>query len=169
MQSGVYGFDEGEEQESGKDLVLLSSNNGNPSGNKLLAQLFWEMRHFSIGLLQNRNYAVWERMIILGLCFEKIQQLKDSHGDPKAISQAIGEYHVYATDGGFKGAFSDNPVNLAFKFMLVTELFLKRLDASSADPLFGEVFRSLLEFFRTVGATSDQQLTAAYLQARGQH
>ncbi len=36
---------------------------------------FWDIRIFSIGLLQNRNYSLADRLIVLGIVYKKIEEL----------------------------------------------------------------------------------------------
>ncbi|MEJ8552662.1 flagellin lysine-N-methylase [Tepidibacter sp. Z1-5] len=39
-----------------------------------IEKYFWNLRIFTIEVLQNREYSLWERLIILGLFYEKVQK-----------------------------------------------------------------------------------------------
>lgn len=43
-----------------------------------LQKYFWDIRIFSIGLLQNRNYSLEDRLIILGIVYKKIEELNEN-------------------------------------------------------------------------------------------
>lgn len=49
----------------------LSTASDQPNGS--VTQFFWELRIFSIQVLQNRSYSLAERLIILGLFYQKVQ------------------------------------------------------------------------------------------------
>ncbi len=163
---GYMEFDEGLEEETGRDIIALAFRTDERITASRPQQLFWTIRHFTVGLLQNRDYAVWERMMILGLCLEKIQGQLDQNARLSEITQTLEEYGARARSRGYVGAMKDIPLKLAMKMTLVSKLFAKRLGMGGADALFGEAFCSLVAHFQNADADEGERFSAAYLQAR---
>ena len=70
------GIDFEEVEESGDSRIipnLVLNTSGMQSKN--INASFWELRTFSIQLLKSRDYSIWERLIILGLFINNLQEL----------------------------------------------------------------------------------------------
>ncbi|MGL4874042.1 MAG: flagellin lysine-N-methylase [Clostridium sp.] len=55
---------------------------------KEMKDYFWELRIFSIGLLQNEDYNIEEKLIILGMFYENLKEIKD-------VKRLINRYSRY--------------------------------------------------------------------------
>ena len=64
--------------EEDKNIRIKLHNNFDTEGHLFLhkpERYFWDIRIFSISLLQNRNYDIGERLIILGIVYKRIESL----------------------------------------------------------------------------------------------
>lgn len=67
---------------------------------------FWELRMFTISLLQNREYKLWERLIILGLFYNSLEEkLKTEKID--YIPEQISYFTKNIMTGVYKDALKD--------------------------------------------------------------
>jgi lysine-N-methylase len=80
---------------SNKDDVRVSRNINTKKNmeSKSIEKYFWEIRMFSVNLLQNRNYTISERLIILGLFIENINNLV-LDGRESQIKNTIVSYNL---------------------------------------------------------------------------
>ncbi|MCY6370409.1 flagellin lysine-N-methylase [Clostridium ganghwense] len=70
--------------------VILDTNSDNE-----IFKYFWNLREVSIDILQNRNFEVWQRLLILGLILDKVQNAVDNGEEetiPSVIEQSIEKY-----------------------------------------------------------------------------
>lgn len=158
-------FDEGQEDESARNIIQTTFSSQHQYWVDKPQSLFWQIRNFAIGLLQNREYPVWKRMVILGLCFENIQRQIDNHVGPSEISATIAAYDTHVHNGVYKDSMKEVPLNVMFKLRLVSEFFFDRLRMGRTDDLFGGSFHSLLQYLSSLDASTEQELTTSYLQA----
>lgn len=64
-------FDEIEDKLDNHNLILKNLNAKSANNAE---KYFWELRIFSIDILQNRAYSLWERLILLGMFYEQISE-----------------------------------------------------------------------------------------------
>lgn len=83
--------------------------------------LFLELRSFTIGLLQNRDYTIEERLIILGLFIEDIKGQYE-----KNILEIIEKYNFNIAMKHYKGIIdninTDNMIDIEIKYGIKTYL-----------------------------------------------
>ena len=60
-------------------------------------EIFFELRNFAIGLLQNRDYSIEERLLVLGMFIEDVSDKKDND-----ILQVINNYTLKINNGIFE-------------------------------------------------------------------
>lgn len=66
-------FNEIEESVEERNAINKRLNTVSDQPHQQIAQYFWELRIFSIQVLQNRSYTLAERLIILGLFYQKAE------------------------------------------------------------------------------------------------
>lgn len=88
---------------------------------------FWPLRIFSISLLQNRTYPLWQRLTILGLFCQAFEQL----ADPNEIPAVIEQYTNYITQGAFREELELIPTKDDVQLDLFGQLMGLRLEAGS--------------------------------------
>ncbi|MDU1444032.1 MAG: flagellin lysine-N-methylase [Clostridium cochlearium] len=87
---------------------------------------FWQIRIFSLSLLQNRNYTLWQRLIILGMTYEKIEELS-LNNLTKDIPIMLETMEGVIEDQSMKDGLRNIPNNNQIQMRLVKELMDKKL------------------------------------------
>ncbi|MDF2652671.1 MAG: lysine-N-methylase [Paenibacillus sp.] len=120
-------FDEIEDELSGK-INVSKVMNLNESIKSKLEHYFWELRIFTIQVLQNRSYSIADRLVILGFFYQKLAEIvREDQID--SIEQTIANYMTFVEDGSFKAALSEIPSNTAIQMELLKELADERFFA----------------------------------------
>lgn len=86
-----------------------------------LQNYFWDIRIFSLSLLQNRGYSMGERLIILGMVYRKIEDLY-ANGCTAEIPGLLETMSRSIETGALKGELEKVPVNLQIQMRLAKEL-----------------------------------------------
>jgi lysine-N-methylase len=121
----LMSFDETEDTDNARNLAKQSVVT-HGKGDNHLNYYFWELRIFTISLLQNRDYTISERLILLGMFYQKVQNLIDNNllnEIPKLIEEnkiKIGQKS--------QNRFSQIPKTTDIQIQLVKSI----LDASSS-------------------------------------
>ncbi|WP_411552408.1 flagellin lysine-N-methylase [Paenibacillus lautus] len=113
---------------------------------------FWEIRTFAIDLLQNRNYSISERMILLGMFCEKLSSVPDNSGN-SMILDIINNFKMRVTSVDTKEQLSTLPMITHVQIKLLKEMVLSR---KSNHERFNEYSRQTNAAFHI--GTTDQQL-----------
>lgn len=94
--------------------------------NKKVNKYFWHIRIFSLNLLQNRNYSLDERMIILGIVYEKLQILLDNK-KYEYIVGLLDEMEELINSMDLKNQLRNIPSNYDIQMRIAKELSDERL------------------------------------------
>lgn len=90
---------------------------------KLREKYFNEIRVFCIGLIQNRNYFIEERLAILGLFIKNINDITDE----SLLLETINTYNVNISNGEFnnllEGINTDKILDAQLEFL--TNIYIK--------------------------------------------
>lgn len=81
----------------------------------------WDLRIFTITLLQNRNYSLGERLIILGLFIKNVENLIEKQ-QVNYISNIISKYDEMIKDETLKDELNNIPTNLSIQMELMKEI-----------------------------------------------
>lgn len=81
----------------------------------------WELRIFTISTLQNRNYRLYQRLIILGMFYQKLQQYVSEELVDK-IPELIASYTNIVGDSSLKESISVIPVQYTIQMEMLKEL-----------------------------------------------
>lgn len=125
---------------------------------------FWELRIFTIQVLQNRAYTLSERLIILGLFYQKISEVADA-GQVKEIPQLIAHYTNFIDSGTFREELARIPANPAIQMELLKELADEKVLQGVNSSRYMECYA---QFLAGVSYTSDatvEEIAERYLQA----
>jgi lysine-N-methylase len=114
-------FDEIEEDDKSQNIIkyILETKGINSIGK--LSRYLWELRIFSISLIQNRNYRLWERLIILGLFMKKVSEYSDDKVLDK-IPQLIEQYNQTIASNALSLELDKIPTNLCIQMELMKEI-----------------------------------------------
>lgn len=92
LNTEIMEFDYNEEYLDINGMFLNYNLDENIENFNSLHEYFWDIRIFSIGLLQNRNFKLFERLVILGMVYKRIQQ-SISNENYIEISSIIDEFN----------------------------------------------------------------------------
>ncbi|GAE33037.1 flagellin lysine-N-methylase [Halalkalibacter akibai] len=87
---------------------------------------FWDLRVFSIGLMQNRNYSISERLILLGMFYNKLQTLIVK-GDFNKIPNLINDTNENIIQKNDKEGFKKIPTSIEIQVNLTKSILEAKL------------------------------------------
>lgn len=125
LNKEIMEFDEISESVDVQNILRFQINTEDIRYSNKVVKCFWELRIFSISLLQNRKYSLWERLIILGLAIQKVSNVVKK-GDISSILNIIDEYNDIIEKEILKVNLQDVPVNLSIQMELMKEFNDKR-------------------------------------------
>lgn len=99
---------------------------------------FWDIRVATINILQNRNYSLEDRFIIIGLMCQKIDQLIEN-GQAEHIPLVTAEYISNAEKGVFQQSLSEIHGERGMKFHLLNNIFSTRLSSMTRSPIYNDL------------------------------
>lgn len=85
---------------------------------------FWQIRTFVIELLQNRNYSISERMILLGMFCEKLTFM--SNIDETSITNIIGTFRMRVNSSHTRNQLDELPRVIHLQIQLLKEMLQSR-------------------------------------------
>lgn len=135
-------FEQHEEEESEIKINSVFDTEGHLFLNKP-QRYFWEIRLFSLALLQNRKYTLDERLILLGIVYNKLNELKEN-GNTKDIPQLLEIYNQMIENGDFKEQIEKVPTNLQIQMRIAKELIDERASLGLNNPRYVECLKETL-------------------------
>ncbi|MDT8716663.1 flagellin lysine-N-methylase [Clostridium sp. 19966] len=115
FDSNIMEFDEEEESADIQNNIIKKIN-----ADSTLVEYFWKLRIFTITLIQNRQYSVADRLIILGIFMKKIQECLDNKEIEK-VSEIIESFNNIIEEGSLKESLENIPTNLTIQMELMKE------------------------------------------------
>lgn len=140
----------------GQAGVINSSESSHPE------YLFWDLRVFAIEVLQNRNLHLNDRIILMGLFIEKVQQALEQK-EYNQIPALISLYKDKMNDSAYISSFSRIQVNHELQLKLIVEIIGKRNSVGGEIPRYMECYREMLEGLKIQGESMKlEELVASY-------
>lgn len=125
---------------------------------------FWELRIFSIEVLQNRSYKLWERLIILGMFYQNIQKQVDIEMSPE-IPKIISSYQNLIAEGFFKEALATTPTSCAVQMELLKEIADRSIAKGVTSQQYYECFAQFLHGIQYTNGASVEEITKLYQES----
>lgn len=122
---------------------------------------FWPLRIFTISLLQNRSYPLWQRLVILGFFCQKV-----NNASPADVLDIIAQYNDAIERGDFCGELDSLPTRYDIQGGLLSLLLTLKADSAT------EKFAGLISKAKMSSGLKDQMETvefAAYQHAYETH
>ena len=101
---------------------------------------FWDIRIFSLALLQNRNYNLSERLIMLGITYSKIQELQKNK-QASDISDMLKSMNNIIEEGSLKEELEKVPNSMQIQMRLTKEM----IDIKVAQGISSQVYFDCIE------------------------
>lgn len=126
LNSEGISFDEIEVESDERSIVHNRKNTKAPTKANKVDRYFWEVRIFTIEILQDRSYKVGDRLILMGLFYQKLQTLIEEERVAE-VPQLIATYTTLLRDGSLRTELAQIPANLSIQMQLSKEMMDQRL------------------------------------------
>ncbi|PYI51181.1 flagellin lysine-N-methylase [Paenibacillus flagellatus] len=136
-------FDEIEEEVLGKSLLHKRLTFSSPATKTKPEQFFWEIRIFTIQILQNRKYSVADRLVLLGMFYQKLNECIETK-QLHMIEETIATFAVWIEDNALAETLRDIPSNTAIQMELLKELADERFFAGINSQRYFDSFATFL-------------------------
>ncbi len=130
--------------------------------------LFWDLRIFTIEVLQNRSYPLADRLILLGLFYRKVQEKLDTKQTAE-IPALISSFRTLVAQSGFDQELRSISPQLTVQIALIKEVASGRGMVGVVNERYSECYS---EFLAGVGLTEEAtlgEITKRYQQAYEQY
>ena len=129
---------------------------------------FWELRVFTLQVLQAREYQLWERLVIIGAFYQSIQDAIEQ-GNIQEIPELISEYTNGIEAGAFDQTLQDVPVNEYVQMELLKEIINRKVEKGVSSERFVECFNEFVRGLKPNEQTSYPQVIENYVAAYNQY
>lgn len=125
LNPNVMEFDQIEELTNVRGFVENEIDTINTAQLNYTMKYFWELRSFTIEILQTRTYSLNERLILLGIFYQKIHEaVKNAEMDN--IHEIIVKFKKMAENGDIIAKLSDVPTKISIQMELCRGLLAYR-------------------------------------------
>lgn len=153
LNPDIMEFDLIEEESDKKIFIGSILDTQQPSISNRSLRYFWELRIFTIQLLQNREYRLWERLIILGLFYQKLDvYFRENRG--QEVLELIASFNIAIQQGDYKDLLQQIPKQSAVQMELLREVSNIRLEKEIQSQRYLDCLNEFL-----LGIKYDQDLT----------
>ncbi|ENQ3080579.1 flagellin lysine-N-methylase [Bacillus cereus] len=125
---------------------------------------FWELRIFSIQVIQDRSYTLAERLIILGMFYQKVQKQIDQD-DVHGIPNVIANFTNWMSNQGMKESLDKIPTQLAVQMELCKELVDYRASTAITSQRYLDCLTEMLKGIQYTKEASVEEITEHYKKA----
>lgn len=157
-------FDEDEESRDVRNVIKKTIKAEDLNLNNKPQKYLWEIRIFTITLLQNREYTLNERLIILGMFFQALQQMVSS-GKNTEISGLIATYTVIIEEGSLRESLEAIPVQYNIQMELLKEIADKRYFMGVTSSRYLECFSEFLTGIQYTAESKVEEIGLRYQNA----
>jgi lysine-N-methylase len=145
LQPEIMEFDEFQDDMRGftfRSCYILNTKDDSLNNKPL--KYFWDIRIFTISLLQNRKYFLWERLIILGLFMENLQRAVDEN-DSNRIPQLVSEYNQMIEQEVLRNAFLSIPSEWTVQLQLIKDIIDIRVNRGTSSKIYMECYDQFIK------------------------
>jgi lysine-N-methylase len=139
-------------------------DNRNDAASDAAEKYFWELRIISIQILQNRNYTVSDRLVILGMFIQKVQEYVEANR-VNEIPQLIAEYTRSIEEGTFNEGLRQIPVLNAIQMEIMKEIADERFSLGINNKRYFNSFAEYLHGIQYYEGASVEDIAGRYKSA----
>lgn len=103
---------------------------------------FWNIRHFIIETLQNRNFPLWERLLFVGLTIQKLQ--RNQYSDASDITNLMSSMNNLIHSGNASRVFSEVPEKLDIQYKILQLIAEARKNEGIHHQKFNDYYNQFL-------------------------
>lgn len=104
---------------------------------------FWDLRMFSIGILQNRSQPFEVRLMVLGLFYQKLVMLSADE-EASQLEQLMEQYEGYLSNDKQVKRLTDLPQNRSFQMNMAKELVRYRISGGITSQRYIDCMNDML-------------------------
>lgn len=164
LNSSLMEFEQITEESSIRNAnnIVINTNDFNVAHRP--HKYFWELRIFTISVLQTREYPLWQRLIILGMFYNKLNQLI---ADAKVheIPKLIGHYSNMILEGLFKEELQYIPNETTIQMELMKEIADEKIFGGIDNQRFLECFIEFLHGIQNTDEATKEEVGGRYTEA----
>ena len=131
---------------------------------KRAERYFWELRIFTIQVLQNRNYFLAERLIVLGMFYQRVQNQIDA-GQVEEIPRIIARYTNLIAGDELRAELAAIPAQVTIQMQLMKELADERMVKGVSSRTYLECFAQFLLGVQYTEEATVDEVAARYQEA----
>ncbi len=143
-------------------FLLKSDQAPKPNGNP--HQYFWEIRSFSLLLLQDRTYPLWQRLFILGKFCERLPETASAQ-EIGSVPKLLREYSEMIVHAGTKSILDGISARPALQLGVVIQLINSRFKRKWNKVRFSECVEDFRQGLLYGPDSSLESLTPSYVEA----
>ncbi|GAA0121408.1 flagellin lysine-N-methylase [Clostridium faecium] len=167
LNSELMEFEEIEFNEVLGDININVDTN-KPLFDKPLEKYFWDLRIFTISLLQNRSYSLEERLIILGLFYQKVNELIKEKKD-NYIIPTIDIYLDSISNGSYNQLLNNIPSQNFIQMNMLKKIIDKRIIKGVVNEKYIECFKECLLGLGYIEGEEIDNIPNNYIKAYEKH
>lgn len=161
LNPNVMEFDELEEPMEIRNQVGNKLDTNDRKLSSKPQKYFWELRIFTIQVLQNRTYCLSERLIILGVFYQKVEEYISTKNLDK-IPQLIATYTAIMEEGSLKESLHDVPTQLTVQMELVKEMADQRFIQGINSQRYKDCYTEMLVGLNFITGTPFAEVAKTY-------
>ncbi|MQR94833.1 flagellin lysine-N-methylase [Fictibacillus phosphorivorans] len=166
LNQGGIDFEEGPKKISIKEFSsIINTSKGTITHWK---DFINEYRYMTILILQSSNYTLEERLLVLGLLYNELEEcVKNNRLND--IPEILGQYLKSVEDQTFKGAFKNVSNRLDIQLQLCRELVILRLNQGITSSRYLECSKEMMLGLKIEASTTNEELQDIYKDAYSQY
>jgi lysine-N-methylase len=125
---------------------------------------FWELRIFTIQVLQNRNYSLAERLIVLGMFYHRVQNQIEA-GQVEEIPRIIALYTNLLAGNELRADLAAIPTQETIQLELMKELTDERVVKGVSSRTYLECYTQFLHGVQYIREATVEEIAARYQEA----
>ncbi|PEA53805.1 lysine-N-methylase [Bacillus pseudomycoides] len=157
-------FAEIEEPANTPGSIVKQLKTDGPKMDNTPKKYFWELRVFSIQVIQDRSYTLAERLIILGMFYQNVQKHIDQ-GDVHGIPTVITNFNNLMSNQGMKESLDKIPTQLSVQMALCKDLVGYRINQSISSQRYLDCLDEMLKGIQYTEEATIEELTENYKKA----
>lgn len=154
-------FDEVEEYVVKRGVIYRALDTRKPTPANKAEKYFWELRIFTIQVLQNRREALADRLLFLGLFYQKIQQHLDE-GKIDAIPETIGTYLRLMEQGGLAESLSMLPSRTSVQMTVLKKIADARFVSGISNGRYIQCYTQFLKGLKYTREATEEEIVRRY-------
>lgn len=125
---------------------------------------FWQFRIITISILQNRKFKIWERMIILGLFYRKLQDYINNK-KMELVPDLVEYYSDFMDQNDKVESFAFLQTNLTVQVKLLEKLVEKKIHMGISSKRYIECFENFLNGLQYTNESTIKDIIEKYNNA----